>query len=133
MRPAHELARLLRQRQISAVELLRLYLDRVDRFNPQLNAVVVRLDEAALARAHAADVALARGELWGPLHGLPMTVKESFDVAGTPTTWGFEAQRQHLATEHADAVKRLEDAGSVVFGKTNVPTAMADWPTFYTV
>ena len=130
MRPAHELARLLRQRQLSAVELLRLYLQRVDRFNPQLNAVVVRLDEAALARAHAADAALARGELWGPLHGLPMTVKESFDVAGTPTTWGFEAQRQHLATEHADAVKRLEDAGAVVFGKTNVPTALADWQTF---
>jgi amidase len=130
MRPAHELAGLLRRRELGAVELLQLYLQRVDRFNPRLNAVVVRIDDAALDRARAADAALARGECWGPLHGLPITVKESFDLAGTPTTWGYEALTGNVATEHADAVQRLVDAGAIVFGKTNVPTSLADWQTF---
>lgn len=130
MRPAHELARLLRRREIGAVELLRMYLGRVDRLNPQLNAVVVRIDEPALARARAADEALARGENWGPLHGVPVTVKESFDLAGTPTTWGYEALVGNVAARNAFAVQRLVDAGAVVFGKTNVPTSLADWQTF---
>jgi amidase len=130
MRPAHELAGLLRRREVGAAELLGMYLDRVDRFNPCLNAVVVRIDDDAFERARAADAALARGECWGPLHGVPITVKESFDLAGTPTTWGYEALTGNVATEHADAVKRLVDAGAIVFGKTNVPTSLADWQTF---
>ena len=73
---------------------------------------------------------LARGECWGPLHGLPMTVKESFDLPGLPTTWGFEALRGNIATRPAVAVQRLLDAGAVVFGKTNVPVALADWQSF---
>ena len=127
---ATELARRLRRRELSAVELLQHYLQRIERLNPVLNAVVVLDAERALQRAREADAALARGELWGPLHGLPMTVKESFDVPGLPTTWGFEAMRGNIATDAATSVQRLLDAGAVIFGKTNVPVAMADWQTF---
>lgn len=133
MRPAHELARLLRRRELSAGDLLDLYLERVDRLDPRLNAVVVRIDDDARHRARAADEALARGEVWGPLHGVPITVKESFDLAGTPTTWGYESLVGNVATRHAVAVQRLVDAGAIVFGKTNVPTSLADWQTFNAV
>jgi len=128
--PATELALRLRRRELSALELLQHHLRRVERLNPALNAVVVFDTDAALQRARAADAALARGECWGPLHGLPMTVKESFDVAGLPTTWGFEAQRGNVAATNAVTVQRLLDAGAVIFGKTNLPVAMADWQTF---
>ncbi|MFY8086901.1 MAG: amidase family protein, partial [Rubrivivax sp.] len=128
--PAHELTRRLRRREISATELLQQHLDRADRLNPALKAVVVTQPEVALARARAADEALARGEFWGPLHGLPMTVRESFDVPGLPTTWGLEAFRDNVATRPAVAVQRLLDAGAVVYGKTNVPVALADWQSF---
>ena len=127
---ATEMGRLLRRREISAVELLQHHLDRVARLNPALNAVVVLDTERALQRAREADTALARGLDWGPLHGLPMTVKESFDVAGLPTTWGFEAQRNNIASRTAVAVQRLIDAGAVIYGKTNVPVALADWQSF---
>jgi len=130
LQTATELAQRLRRRELSAVELLRHYLGRVERLNPALNAVVVLDAERALQRAKAADAALAKGECWGPLHGLPMTVKESFDVPGLPTTWGYEAMRDNIATKTATSVQRLLDAGAVVFGKTNVPVAMADWQTF---
>jgi len=128
--PATELASRIRRRELSSASLLRLYLDRVARLQPALNAVAVLDAERAMQRAQAADQALARDELWGPLHGVPMTVKESFDVAGLPTTWGFEAQRGNVATRPAVAVQRLLDAGAVIFGKTNVPVALADWQTF---
>jgi len=127
---ASELSRRLRRRELSSVELLQHYLQRIERLNPALNAVVVLDAERALQRAKAADAALDRGEIWGPLHGLPMTVKESFDVPGLPTTWGFETMRDNIATRTATSVQRLLDAGALIFGKTNVPVAMADWQTF---
>jgi len=130
LQSASELARRLRRRELSSVELLQHFLGRIARLNPALNAVVVLDAERALQRARAADAALARGESWGPLHGLPMTVKESFDVPGLPTTWGFETMRDNIATHTALSVQRLQDAGAVIFGKTNVPVAMADWQTF---
>ena len=128
--PATELALRLRRRELSSVELLQHYLARIARLNPALNAVVVLDAERALQRARAADEALAHGEVWGPLHGLPMTVKESFDVPGLATTWGFEAQRGNIASRPAVAVQRLQQAGAVIFGKTNVPVDLADWQTF---
>ena len=127
---ATEMGRALRRRELSAVELLQHHLARVARLNPAINAVVVMDSDRALQRAREADAALARGVDWGPLHGLPMTVKEAFDVAGLPTTWGFEAQRHNIATRTAVAVQRLIDAGAVVYGKTNVPVALADWQSF---
>ena len=128
--PAHELARRIRRRQLSSVELLEHYLSRIKRLGEAINAVVVLDLQRARAHALAADAALARGELWGPLHGLPMTVKESFSVAGLPTSYGFEAWRDNIARSDAVAVQRLRAAGAVIFGKTNVPVSLADWQSF---
>ncbi|MCE2658669.1 MAG: amidase [Rubrivivax sp.] len=127
---AIELSRRLRRGELSAVALLDHLLARIERHDTTLNAVVVRHIAHARSRAAEADAALARGEHWGPLHGLPMTVKESFDVPGLPTTWGLEAFRGNTATGHSVATQRLEAAGAIVFGKTNVPSALADWQSF---
>jgi amidase len=120
----------LRRRDYSSVELLQHHLARVERLNPALNAVVVMDTERALQRAREADAAQARGQSWGPLHGLPMTVKEAFDMPGLPTTWGLESMRHNIAGQTAVAVQRLLDAGAVIYGKTNVPVALADWQSF---
>jgi amidase len=128
--PAHELARRLRRRELSSLELLDHYLARIARLGGPINAVVVLDAERARARARAADDAQARGTLWGPLHGLPMTVKESFNISGLPTTYGHAAHRDNIASSDALLVQRLQDSGAVVFGKTNVPTALADWQSF---
>lgn len=128
--PAHEMAAQLRVRSIGAEDLLRHLLDRIDRLDPPLNAVIARDDARALAEARAADAALARGEVRGPLHGVPMTVKEAFDVAGMPTTWGMAAWRDNVAAADSAVVRRLRAAGAVIFGKTNVPPMLADWQTF---
>jgi amidase len=128
--PAHRLAALIRQKKIGCLELLKLYLKRVEAYNPRLNAIVVLDTERATKQARAADRAVARGESWGPLHGVPMTIKESFDVAGLPTTWGRPELKDNVPARDALAVERLKQAGIVLFGKTNVPTLLADWQTF---
>ena len=127
---ALELAAALRRREISAVELLDLYLDRIEKYNPALNAIVVFDTEAARAAAQTADTVLASGAETGPLHGVPMTVKESFDLAGHPSTFGRSDRRDHRAAHDALAVERLKSAGAVIMGKTNVPIDLADWQSF---
>lgn len=127
---AVQLAKAVRNGTISSVELLRAYLDRVDRFNPALNAVVIDDRQQALKHARAADRALAKGSQVGPLHGVPITVKESFNIVGQQTTWGYPALRGNIATEDAVAVSRLRAAGAVVFAKTNVPIALADFQSY---
>jgi amidase len=125
-RSAVELAAEIRAKRIGCRELLEHYLTRVERFNPGLNAIVVTQLDTARTRADAADAALAKDELWGPLHGVPMTVKESYDVAGLPTTWGLPALKDTKASGNALAVDRMLGAGAVIFGKTNVPVLLAD-------
>jgi amidase len=127
---ALDLLQRLRRRELSCVELLDAFVACIERDDGAVNAVVVRDFDRARGRARDADTALARGESWGPLHGLPMTVKESFDLPGTPTTWGIGAYKDNIATQPAAAVQRLLDAGAVIFGKTNVPVALADWQSF---
>jgi amidase len=128
---AKQLAALIRRRKIGCAELLELYIERGRRLNPRLNAIVVADHEGARKRARAADAALRRrGAKPGPLHGVPMTIKESFDVAGLPTTWGDPALKGNIAARNAIAVHRLLEAGAVLFGKTNVPLMLADWQTF---
>jgi amidase len=127
---ATALAAALRAGRVSSIELLKAYLDRVDRFNPALNALVVDDRKAAMNRARAADRALAKGEVWGPLHGLPITVKESFDLAGQPTTWGNVPRKTHIAATDALAVPAPEDRRRVVFGKSNVPLNLADFQSY---
>jgi amidase len=129
-RTALELAADVRSGKFSAEELLDYFLARVERFNPDINAIVVRQDERARDRARAADKAMAEGKKIGPLHGVPMTVKESYDLAGTPSTRGNPIYRDNIAEQDALAVQRLEAAGAIVFGKTNVPLNLADWQSF---
>ena len=129
-KPAVELARLLQDRQVGCLELLDHYLERVSRFNPQLNAIVVLDADRARERARQADAALARGEVWGALHGVPMTCKDSFNVAGLPTTFGSPQLKDNVAAEDALAIRRLKDAGAVIFGKTNVPLWLADFQSY---
>jgi amidase len=119
----------LAERRISAVELLEHSIARIERFDGALNAVVVRDFERARVTAAQADAALARGER-RPLLGIPMTVKESYNVAGLPTTWGMPWFKDWHATEDAVAVARLKAAGAIVIGKTNVPFALGDWQSF---
>src|ERR1700704_3695777 len=129
-RSAKQLASDIRRRKIGCLEALHLFLAGVDRFNPQLNAIVASDVEAARRRARQADAALRKGKVWGPLHGVPMTVKESYDVAGMPTTWGLSELKDNVPPRNALAVDRLLGAGGVLFGKTNVPSWLADWQSF---
>jgi len=123
---ATELAAEIRDRRIGSLELLDFYLARAERHNPALNAIVVWQIDQARERARAADAALSRSERWGPLHGIPMTVKESFNVAGLPTTFGNPLWRNNIAAGNAFLIDRLLQAGAVVFGKTNVPYMLGD-------
>jgi amidase len=123
---ATQLAGEIRDRRIGCLELLDHFIARAERHNPALNAIVAWQVDAARERARAADAALARGEIWGPLHGVPMTVKESFNVTGMPSTWGNPALKDNIATENAVLIERLLQAGAVVYGKTNVPFMLQD-------
>jgi amidase len=129
-RSAKQLASDIRRRKIGCLEALDVFLGRMDRFNPKLNAIVVTDVEGARRRARRADAALRKGKVWGPLHGVPMTIKESYDVAGMPTTWGLPALKDNIAPRNALAVDRLLGAGVVLFGKTNVPAWLADWQSY---
>jgi amidase len=125
--PAVKLAELTRRRKIGCVELLDHYIARVGRLDGPINAVVVRDFGRARQRAHALDQTADRS---APLFGVPMTVKESFDVAGLPSTRGHLAAKDHRAKTSSIAVRRLEAAGAVIFGKTNVPVDLADWQSY---
>ena len=116
-RPAKQLAALVRKRKVGCLELLDTYLARVEKYNSRLNAIIAMNLEAARRRARAADRALARKEVWGPLHGVPMTIKESYDVVGMPTTWGAPELKDNYPKRNALAVDRLLQAGVVLFGK----------------
>ncbi|HEX2886911.1 amidase [Vineibacter terrae] len=125
-RTAHELVADLAARRVSAVELLDQAIARIEGLDKHINAVVVRDFDRARQAAVAADQALARGER-RPLLGLPMTVKESYNIAGLPTTWGFPSFKDWRPAEDAVVVQRLKAAGAVIMGKTNVPVALGDW------
>lgn len=123
---ATELAGEIRDRRVGCLELLDHFIARAERHNPALNAIVAWQIEKARARAREADAALARGDIWGPLHGVPMTVKESFNVVGLPSTWGSPAFKDNIAGENAVLIERVLKAGAVIYGKTNVPFMLQD-------
>jgi amidase len=122
----------LRVGRISAVELLDCAIRRIENFDERINAVVVRDLERARVAARVADDLIKSGE-HRPLLGIPMTVKESFNVAGLPTTWGFPQARSFVPSEDSVAVERLKAAGAVIIGKTNVATGLSDWQSFNAV
>src|SRR5215831_17604008 len=118
---AVELAAMIRDREVSSREVVQSHLDRIEAVNPQLNAIVRLLPEEALAAADAADRAVADGAALGPLHGVPCTVKENIDLAGTPTTQAVPALAEAVAPIDAPQVERLRAAGAIPFGRSNLP------------
>lgn len=124
-----DLVAALRARKISALELTDRAIARIEVVDRSINAVVVRDLKRAREAARAADVALARGET-GALLGIPMTVKESFNIAGLPTSWGDPQFRRFMPKEDALVISRAKNAGVVVLGKTNVPLMLSDWQSY---
>jgi amidase len=114
--------------EVSSEELTEAYLERIRRYDKEINAVV-SVESEAHAQARRRDQARAESAEIGPLHGVPITVKDSFEVAGLRSTAGIPALADHVPTADADAVARLRDAGAVIVGKTNIPTANADYQT----
>ena len=130
-RPATALLAALERKETSSEELLRLYLARIERLHASVNAVVTLDADRAVAEARACDAERARGELRGPLHGLPVTVKDSFETEGLLTTSGGSPELMaHVPKRDADLVARLKAAGAVVFGKTNLSTQAMDIQTY---
>ncbi len=127
---ATELAQRLRTRQVSAVEVLHDHLTQIERTNPQVNAIVTLVADAALAQAQAADDALARGETLGALHGLPVAHKDTTLTKGIRTTFGSPLFRDHIPDQNSLIVERMQQAGAITLGKTNTPEFGAGSQTF---
>jgi len=130
---ALQAAEAIREKKISSVELTRHVFERIERFNPALNAFAYLLKDDALARAKQADEALARGHSLGVFHGVPVNVKESFAVAGHPCTWGLPPFKDSKAPRNSVVVDRLLGAGAVLTGATNVPVNLADWQSYNSI
>ncbi|MGB4676115.1 MAG: amidase, partial [Aggregatilineales bacterium] len=113
-------AALIRRRQLSPLDLVEAYLARIEYLNPRLNAFLSVLEYEARREARYAVEALGRGEVWGPLHGIPIAVKDLIDVAGARTTAGSDFLRENVAAEDADVVKRLKAAGAIIIGKAHL-------------
>ena len=124
------MAAAIRKKTISASELVDLTFQRIDRQYRELNAIVWDVREQAMARAKEADHALAEGRALGPLHGVPVTIKESFAYCGSPNTWGLPPLKHAMSPRTAVAIERLESAGAIVVGKTNVPVMLGDWQSY---
>src|SRR3984893_13346534 len=123
---AKELASAVRTKSVSALELTDAAIARIEALDGPINAVVVRDFDRAREQAKQIDLRVAKGTDLA-LAGVPMTVKECFNVAGLPTTFGLEFAKDYRPTEDADAVRRLKDAGAVILGKTNVPVSLSDY------
>jgi len=126
---ALELAAIITSRRASSREVVEAHLRRIEAVNPAVNAVTVVLVEQALDAADAADRAVAEGRTLPPLHGVPFTVKENLDLAGTPTTQGAKALSAAYPREDAPVVRRLKAAGAIPIGRTNCPTFAVRWHT----
>ena len=126
---AIEISAALKARKVSSVELTEDAIGRIERHDGKINAICVRDFSRALDAARAADAALGRGE-HRPLLGIPLTVKESFNIAGLPTTWGFPEQKNFVPQQDALSVTRMKEAGGVILGKTNVPIGLGDWQSY---
>ncbi|MGB8858813.1 MAG: amidase family protein [Ilumatobacteraceae bacterium] len=127
---ATDQAAAIRERRLGSAELLDLFLARIATVDSRVNAVCTLAVEPARLRCQAADAATAAGESWGPLHGLPITVKDAIATSGIRSTGGATALRDHIPIYDAPAVASLKAAGAIVFGKTNLPEWSGDWQSF---
>ncbi len=127
---ARELAWRIRKREISSAELLNQFLSRIEHKNPALNAIVTIDVERARAQARSADETLAKSGPIGPLHGVPMTVKDAFEVSGVRSTGGAKIWSENIPQRDAIVIQRLRSAGAVIVGKTNVPAFCSDWQSY---
>ena len=124
--PAHVLAEAIRRREVSSLEIVEAYLAQIVRHNPDLNAVVTLDEDDARIKAQKADAALARGEEWGPLHGLPITLEDAHSTSGMRTTWGgLPRLADYVPEEDGTVAARLKAAGAILLGKTSGPEI---WP-----
>jgi amidase len=126
---AHQLAKAIRDRQVSSKEVIEAYLSQIAQYNPQLNAIVTLDAENAIALAKAADQALAQGENWGALHGVPVTIKDTLETKGLRTTSSYQPLANYVPTQDATVVARLRTAGAIILGKTNTPELAGDFQT----
>jgi amidase len=126
---AATLAQAIRRKQVSSLEVVEAHLARISAVNPALNAVVQVTGEAARAAARAVDQAIARRESIGPLHGVPMTIKDSLDTEGVVTTGGTVGRRETIPAADATVVRRLKAAGAILLGKTNTPELTLSYET----
>lgn len=124
---AHQLAQMIRDRQVSAVEVIDAHLAKISRHNAQLNAICTLDAENARTRAQEADLALDRGENWGVLHGVPVTIKDIFETAGLRTTAGYIPLKDYIPQQDATIVARLRSAGAIILGKTNMAELAGDF------
>ncbi len=127
---ARQLAKRVSSKEISASELTNYFINRIERFDEKLNAVVVKDFDRARAAAAAADKLQASGANLGPLHGVPVTIKESYNIEGLPTHWGIEPLKGNIAAEDAQYVKQLKSAGAIFLGKTNIPVNLGDFQSY---
>jgi Asp-tRNA(Asn)/Glu-tRNA(Gln) amidotransferase A subunit family amidase len=126
---AREIAVQIRRKAVSLVEVARAHLDRIERLNPKLNAFVDYNPEAVLAQARDREKAILRGDEVGPLHGVPLSIKSSIDVAGHRCEVGSRLRAGHIAADDAPLVARLRAAGAVILGVTNTPELLMAWET----
>ena len=124
------MAQAIREHKITSLELTKHVLERIELHNPRLNAIVTLMREEALERSRAADKALRGGDLWGPLHGVPITIKDCFEISGVRTTSGSPSLKDHVPENDAVAVARLRAAGGIILGHTNVPIMAGDWQSY---
>jgi amidase len=127
---AVDIAAAIKAGDISSREITEHYIQRIERLDSTINAMCVRVFDQALAAADRADAALAQGQSLGPLHGVPMSIKESYVLEGTPATWGIPAYRNNMATADGLAVARFKAAGAHFLGKTNVPIDLGDFQSY---
>ena len=122
--PAYQLAQMIRDKTVSATEVLEAYLAQIKKYNPQINSIATLNEEQAKKRAASADNAIAKGEIWGKLHGVPITIKDTFETANLLTTAGYKPLKNYIPAQDATVVARLRQAGAIILGKTN-PAEMA--------
>ena len=127
---AFEIAKAIKKKTISSKEVVNFYLDRIERINPEINAVVQVDAERALSRAHIADEAVRSGQACGPMHGVPLTIKDAYLTEGIVSANGLPHLKNNIPDRNADVVQKYIDAGAIILGKTNTPLASGDFQSF---